>query len=144
MMASISRSVGWMLAATVIFAACNLAAANPLLAPTVDYVADFGITRGSDHSFATPARYIYGGRKLCAELVGILTLVDLDRCKTVAMIPRVRTYWRPLSFAYAGGDAPLDRRRRKQPFGSAGKRCWGGLSPSIMSAARDAGVPSAG
>ena len=117
MMASISRSVGWMLAATVIFAACNLAAANPLLAPTVDYVADFGITRGSDHSFATPARYIYGGRKLCAELVGILTLVDLDRCKTVAMIPRVRTYWRPLSFAYAGGDAPLDRRRS----GNSGK-----------------------
>lgn len=71
------------------------AAANPLLAPTVDYIADVEITRPTDHSVAMPARYVYGGRRLRIDFVGIVTLVDLDRGHTVTMIPRVRTYWRP-------------------------------------------------
>lgn len=72
------------------------AAAEPLLAPTVDYIADVVITRASDHSVETPARYIYSARHIRVDLVGIVTLVDLDRAETVTMIPRVRTYWRPV------------------------------------------------
>lgn len=81
-------------AATILYALP--AAADPLLAPTVDYIADVEITRASDHSIAIPARYVYGGRHLRIDLVGIVTLVDLDRKETVTMIPRVRTYWRPV------------------------------------------------
>src|SRR5581483_6526027 len=69
--------------------------ADPLVPPTVDYVQDVEITRDSDHSFAVPARYIVGGHHIRVEYVGIVTLVDLDRRQTTAMIPRVRTYWWP-------------------------------------------------
>ncbi len=72
------------------------AAANPLLAPTVQYVADVEITRSSDHSINVPARYVYADRRIRVELVGIVTLVDLDRKQTTTMIPRVRTYWAPI------------------------------------------------
>jgi hypothetical protein len=71
------------------------AAANPLLPPSVNFVADVEITRDSDHSVAVPARYVYGGRRIRIEYVGIVTLVDLDRKQTTAMIPRVKTYWTP-------------------------------------------------
>jgi len=80
------------------------AAANPLLAPTADYTADVEITRDSDHSFNAPARYVYAGRRLRIEHVGIVTIVDLDRRETTSMIPRVRTYWRPLPFAAPASD----------------------------------------
>ena len=103
-MGPISRTVCRMLAAATVMVFADLAAANPLLAPTVDYTADVEITRDSDHSFATPARYVYGGRKIRVEFVGIVTLVDLDRRQTVAMIPRVRTYWRPLPIAPPASD----------------------------------------
>jgi len=83
------------------------AAADPMLAPTVDYIADVEITRDSDHSVETPARYVYGGRHLRIDLVGIVTLVDLDRKETVTMIPRVRTYWRPVRIP----QPPPDGRR---------------------------------
>jgi len=87
-------SIRPLIAAAVIIYAIP-AAADPLLAPTVDYIADVEITRGTDHAVGIPARYIYGGRQMRIDLVGIVTLVDLDRRQTVAMIPRVRTYWHP-------------------------------------------------
>jgi len=87
-----------------VLAGAGAALANPLLAPTVDYTADVEITRDSDHSFNAPARYVYGGRRLRVEHVGIVTLVDLDRRETTSMIPRVRTYWRPLPFAAPASD----------------------------------------
>jgi len=84
------------LLATLIAALITMpAAANPLLPPTVNYVADVEITRDSDHSVAVPARYVYGGRRMRVEYVGIVNLIDLDSKQTTAMIPRVRTYWSP-------------------------------------------------
>lgn len=71
------------------------AAADPRIAPTVQYVLDVEITRPSDHSINVPARYVYTERRVRIELVGIVTLVDLDRKLTTTMIPRVRTYWKP-------------------------------------------------
>ena len=71
------------------------AAADPRIAPTVQYVLDVEITRASDHSINVPARYAYTERRIRVELVGIVTLVDLDRKQTTIMIPRVRTYWKP-------------------------------------------------
>lgn len=103
-MGPMSRSVYRLLTAASAPVFADLASANPFLAPTVDYTADVEITRDSDHSFAMPARYVYGGRRIRVELVGIVTLVDLDRRETVAMIPRVRTYWRPVPFAQPAND----------------------------------------
>lgn len=73
------------------------AAADPRIAPTVQYVLDVEITRPSDHSVNVPARYVYTERRIRVELVGIVTLVDLDRKQTTTMIPRVRTYWTPVA-----------------------------------------------
>ena len=73
------------------------AAANPMFAPTVQYVADVEITRSSDHSVNVPARYVYTDRRIRVESVGIVTLIDLDRKQTTTMIPRVRTYWAPVA-----------------------------------------------
>lgn len=81
------------------------AAANPLAAPTVQYVADVEITRDSDHSFQVPARYVYAGRRIRVEYVGIVTLVDLDLQQAVIMIPRVRTYWAPVALPKPMADA---------------------------------------
>jgi hypothetical protein len=92
-------------AATILYALP--AAADPMLAPTVDYIADVTITRASDHSVETPARYIYGGRHIRVDLVGIVTVVDLDRAQTVTMIPRVRTYWRPVRLRERAADGRL-------------------------------------
>ena len=83
------------------------AAANPLLPPTVDYVADVEITRATDHSVNVPARYVYTSRRMRIESVGIVTLVDLDRKNATTMIPRVRTYWAPVALA----KPPADGRR---------------------------------
>ncbi len=80
------------------------AAADPLLAPTVQYVLDVEITRSSDHSINVPARYVYTERRLRIEYVGIVTLVDLDRKQTTTMIPRVRTYWRPAALKKPAAD----------------------------------------
>ncbi len=84
-----------LITAALLLVAAKSALAEPLAAPTVDYVQDVEITRDSDHSFAVPARYVVGGRRIRIEFVGIVTLVDLDRRETTAMIPRVRTYWWP-------------------------------------------------
>ena len=80
------------------------AAAEPLLAPTVQYVLDVEITRASDHSINVPARYVYTERRIRVELVGIVTLIDLDRKQTTTMIPRVRTYWRPVALKKPAAD----------------------------------------
>jgi hypothetical protein len=74
------------------------AAADPRIAPTVQYVLDVEITRSSDHSINVPVRYAYTERRIRTERVGIVTLVDLDRKLTTTMIPRVRTYWKPAAF----------------------------------------------
>jgi hypothetical protein len=71
------------------------ASANPLLAPTVQYVVDVEITRDSDHSYQVPARYVYASRRMRVEFVGIVKLIDLDLQQSLPMIPRVRTYWAP-------------------------------------------------
>jgi hypothetical protein len=71
------------------------ASADPLLAPAVQYVADVEITRDSDHSYQVPARYVYAGRRMRVESVGIVKLIDLDLQQSLPMIPRVRTYWAP-------------------------------------------------
>jgi hypothetical protein len=71
------------------------ASANPLLAPTVEYVVDVEITRDSDHSYQVPARYVYASRRMRVEFVGIVKLIDLDLQQSLPMIPRVRTYWAP-------------------------------------------------
>jgi hypothetical protein len=71
------------------------ASANPLLVPTVQYVADVEITRDSDHSYQVPTRYVYAGRRMRVESVGIVKLIDLDLQQSLPMIPRVRTYWAP-------------------------------------------------
>lgn len=86
------------------FVAASPAAANPLLPPTADYVADVEITRATDHSVNVPARYVYTSRRMRVELVGIVTLVDLDRKHTTTMIPRVRTYWAPVALAKPAAD----------------------------------------
>jgi hypothetical protein len=83
------------------------AAANPLIAPTVGYVADFEITRDSDHSFQVPARYVYAGRRIRVEFVGIVHLIDLDLRNVATMIPRVKTYWAPVPLP----KPPADGRR---------------------------------
>ncbi|MBI2713511.1 MAG: hypothetical protein HYX37_03525 [Rhizobiales bacterium] len=80
------------------------AAADPRIAPTVQYVLDVEITRASDHSINVPARYVYTERRIRIELVGIVTLVDLDRKQTTTMIPRVRTYWRPVALKKPAAD----------------------------------------
>ncbi len=80
------------------------AAGNPLLLPTVEYVADVEITRNSDFSVNVPVRYIYTDRRIRVERVGIVTLVDIDRKHTTTMIPRVRTYWASESIAKPIGD----------------------------------------
>ena len=103
-MGPISRTVCRLLTVVIALGIAERASASPLLVPTVDYTADVEITRDSDHSFAVPARYVYGGRKIRIEFVGIVTLVNLDRRETVAMIPRVRTYWRPVPFARPASD----------------------------------------
>jgi hypothetical protein len=80
------------------------AAADPRIAPTVQYVLDVEITRSSDHSINVPARYVYTERQIRIEYVGIVTLVDLDRKLTTTMIPRVRTYWKPAALKKPAAD----------------------------------------
>jgi hypothetical protein len=80
------------------------ASANPLLSPTMQYVSDVEITRDSDHSYQVPARYVYAGRRMRVELVGIVKLIDLDLQQTLPMIPRVRTYWAPEAFPKSAKD----------------------------------------
>jgi hypothetical protein len=80
------------------------AAADPRIAPTVQYVLDVEITRSSDHSINVPARYVYTERRIRIEHVGIVTLVDLDRKLKTTMIPRVRTYWRPVTLKKPAAD----------------------------------------
>ena len=94
-------------AALAAVATASPAAANPLLPPMVDYVADVEITRATDHSVNVPARYVYSSRRIRIEYVGIVTLVDLDRKHATTMIPRVRTYWAPVALA----KPPADGRR---------------------------------
>lgn len=81
------------------------ALANPLQAPTVQYIVDVEITRDSDHSYKLPARYVYAGRRMRIEFVGIVKLVDLDLQQTLPMIPRVRTYWAPETIPRPATDA---------------------------------------
>jgi hypothetical protein len=69
--------------------------ADPLKAPTVQYVLDVEITRDSDHSYQVPTRLVYAGRRMRVESVGIVKLIDLDLQQWLPMIPRVRTYWSP-------------------------------------------------
>lgn len=83
------------------------ASANPLQAPTVQYIVDIEITRDSDHSYKLPARYVYAGRRMRIEFVGIVKLIDLDLQQALPMIPRVRTYWAPESIS----KSPKDARR---------------------------------
>ena len=78
--------------------------ADPRMAPTAPYVLDVEITRASDHSIDVPARYVYTERRIRIELVGIVTLIDLDRKQTTTMIPRVRTYWRPVALKKPAAD----------------------------------------
>lgn len=85
-------------------ATASPAAANPLLPPTVDYVADVEITRATDHSVNVPARYVYTSRRMRVEYVGIVTLIDLDRKHTTTLIPRVRTYWAPVALTKPATD----------------------------------------
>lgn len=80
------------------------AAADPRIAPTVQYVLDVEVTRSSDHSINVPARYVYTERRIRVEFVGIVTLIDLDRKQTTTMIPRVRTYWRPAALKKPAAD----------------------------------------
>ncbi len=80
------------------------ASANPLLAPTVQYVADVEITRDSDHSYQVPARFVYAGRRMRVEFVGIVKLIDLDLQKWLPMIPRVKTYWAPVAIPRSAKD----------------------------------------
>jgi hypothetical protein len=87
----------------VAFAAPALA--NPLQAPVVQYVIDVEITRDSDHSFKVPARYVYAGRRMRIEFVGIVKLIDLDLQQALPMIPRVRTYWAPEAISKSAKDA---------------------------------------
>ncbi len=72
------------------------ALASPLEAPTVDYTQDVLVTRPTEHAFKKPERIVFGGRQIRIESVGIVTLVNLDRRDTMTLIPRVRTYWRPV------------------------------------------------
>jgi hypothetical protein len=92
-----SRIIVPAIAAVFMAAMPKPAAADPLIAPTVQYVLDVEITRPSDYSINVPARYFYTERRIRIELVGIVTLIDLDRKQKTVMIPRVRTYWRPSS-----------------------------------------------
>src|SRR5512141_2387958 len=92
------------LVAVLMAAGSAPAAADPRIAPTVQYVLDVEITRPSDHSLNVPARYVYTERQIRIELVGIVTLVDLDRKQTTTMIPRVRTYWRPVALKKPAAD----------------------------------------
>jgi len=81
------------------------AAANPLVAPTVQYVADVEITRDSDHSVNIPVRYVFADHRIRVEFVGSVTLIDLDRKQKTTMIPRVKTYWAPRTLPNATEDA---------------------------------------
>src|SRR5258706_15974372 len=80
------------------------ASANPLQVPTVQYIADVEITRDSDHSYKVPARYVYAGRRMRIEFVGIVKLIDLDLQQALPMIPRVRTYWAPEALSRSAKD----------------------------------------
>jgi len=78
------------------FAICAApVSANPMLSPTVQYTLDVEITRDSDHSYQIPARYVFAGRRMRVEFVGIVKLIDLDLQQWLPMIPRVKTYWSP-------------------------------------------------
>jgi hypothetical protein len=83
------------------------ASADPMLSPTVQYTFDAEITRDSDHSYQIPVRYVYAGRRMRVEMVGIVKLIDLDLQQWVPMIPRVKTYWSPTSIP----KPPADSRR---------------------------------
>jgi hypothetical protein len=92
------------IAFAILSAVFGPASANPLRAPTVPYVIDVEITRDSDHSYQVPARYMYAGRRLRVEFVGIVKLVDLDLQQWLPMIPRVKTYWAPEAIRKSAND----------------------------------------
>lgn len=79
--------------------------ANPMLSPTVQYTIDVEITRNFDHSYQIPARYVYAGRRMRVEFVGIVKLIDLDLQQMLPMIPRVRTYWSPTALSKPAADS---------------------------------------
>ena len=87
------------------FALIAPAQANPLQPPTTQYIIDVEITRDSDHSYQVPARYVFAGRRMRIEFVGIVKLIDLDMQQWLPMIPRVRTYWAPEALPRAAKDA---------------------------------------
>jgi hypothetical protein len=78
--------------------------ADPLVPPTVQYVADVEITRDSDHSVNIPVRYVFAGRRIRVEFVGNVALIDLDRKQKTTMMPRVKTYWAPTTLSNPIGD----------------------------------------
>ncbi|MCX7297339.1 MAG: hypothetical protein NTU64_10775 [Hyphomicrobiales bacterium] len=90
--------------ASFVAAMASPAAANPMLPPTADYVADVEVTRATDYSVNVPARYVYSSRRIRIDFVGIVTLIDLDRKNVTTMIPRVRTYWAPVALAKPAAD----------------------------------------
>src|SRR5712691_6384832 len=101
------RIITWLPAVAIFIALATSASANPMQLPTVQYVIDVEITRDSDHSYQIPARYVYAGRRMRVEFVGIVKLIDLDLQQWLPMIPRVRTYWAPVAIP----KPPADCRR---------------------------------
>lgn len=106
-MANATRSV--VLTATAVaalgLAAAQSAHANPLQAPTANFIADVELTRESDHAIRMPARYVMVGRKISVDYNGLVKLVDLDRKQVEPVIPRVKTYWKPEPLSGAALDA---------------------------------------
>jgi hypothetical protein len=92
-------------AAALTILAALPANANPLQAPTANFIADVELTRESDHAVRMPARYVMVGRKISVDYNGLVRLVDLDRKQVEPMIPRVKTYWKPEPISGAALDA---------------------------------------
>ena len=66
------------------------ALANPLHAPTADFILDVEVTRDIDHALKAPARYVSVGRRFRVDYNGLATLYDISRKTYEVMIPRVR------------------------------------------------------
>ena len=85
-------SVGRYALSMVALLAASPALANPMLAPTANYVMDVEVTRDSDHQVRAPMRYAVVGRKLAISHNSLVLLCDLERKEFSIMIPRVRVY----------------------------------------------------
>ena len=85
-------SVGRYALSMVALLAASPALANPMVAPTANYVMDVEVTRDSDHQVRAPMRYAVVGRKLAISHNSLVTVVDLDRKEFSIMVPRVRVY----------------------------------------------------